>query len=71
MLKTALGATNKFGTYVIEYLIDKEYDVFDELAFSFINDGSAIAIKDNIDLEDKSFNESDLEDKAIKHKKKK
>ncbi len=71
MLKTTLGATNKLGNFVMEYLINQEYDVFEELAITFINSGFAIAINNQVDLEDKSFNSFDLEDKAIKHRKKK
>ena len=71
MLKTTLGATNEIGNYSMEYIVNQEYDVFNELALVFINNGSAIAINNQVDLEDKSFNELDLEDKAIKHRKKK
>jgi hypothetical protein len=71
MLKTTLGATNEIGNYSMEYIVNQEYDVFNELALVFINNGFAIAINNQVDLEDKSFNSFDLEDKAIKHRKKK
>jgi hypothetical protein len=71
MLKTTLGATNEIGNYSMEYIVNQEYDVFNELALAFINNGFAIAINNQVDLEDKSFNSFDLEDKAIKHRKKK
>lgn len=71
MLKTTLGATNEIGNYSMEYIVNQEYDVFNELALAFINNGFAIAINNQVDLEYKSFNSFDLEDKAIKHRKKK
>lgn len=71
MLKTTLGATNEIGNYSMEYIVNQEYDVFNELALAFISLGFAIAINNQVDLEDKSFNELDLEDKTIKHRKKK
>lgn len=71
MLKTALGATNEMGNYSMEYLVNKEYDVFNELALIFINLGFAIAIENNIDLENKAIDNTNLENKVIKYKNKK
>jgi hypothetical protein len=63
ILKTTIASKDHTGTQCFEYLQGEIYDIYDELAEVFLNEGWGKLTIDEDEYEDKAIDE--YEDKAI------
>lgn len=69
MLKTTKGATNRLGIYIMDYLENQTYDVFDELALVFLDNNLAVLPNETV-AEQKELDLTEIETKEFKKSKK-
>ena len=68
VLKTTVASKNQTGTQCFEYLQDEIYDIYDELAEVFLNEGwGELAIEEDEEEENKAIDKTidEYENKAI------